>query len=219
MKQQKCKRCGTCCKKGGPILHSEDLPLFHEKILSLERLVTIRKGELSFNPIKNIVEPAGQELIKIAGKNGSWECVFYDDVQSACTIHKNRPIECRLLQCWDTEAIKNISGKNCLNRFDLLKIDDKLKELITLHEQNCSWDKVNSLLLHLSDQAQQADVIKKLTDIMQEDLIIRDKAVSQFRLTLQQELFYLGRPLFQALQYPGLKVSFEGNSLRLTATQ
>ncbi|MEW6519324.1 MAG: YkgJ family cysteine cluster protein [Thermodesulfobacteriota bacterium] len=213
--QQHCQRCGTCCKNGGPILHPEDLPLVRKGILSHENLVTIRKGEPSFNPFNGKVEPASREMIKIAGKGASWECLFYDAGRSACIIHADRPLECRLLQCWDTRGIEAASGQVCLGRFDLVADQDPVADRIRSHEQQCSYARALPLLEQLSSPRPAETTLADLTDLMQLDLLLRDQAVSALRLSLQQELFYFGRPLFQTLQHPRLRVAMSGASIRL----
>ena len=50
MKKIECKRCGTCCIKGGPVLHSVDLALITEGVIRPDQLVVIRHGEPAYNP-------------------------------------------------------------------------------------------------------------------------------------------------------------------------
>ena len=40
-----CRRCGTCCEKGGPALHGEDRPLVDRGQVPARCLFTIRAGE------------------------------------------------------------------------------------------------------------------------------------------------------------------------------
>jgi len=213
--QRQCQRCGTCCRKGGPILHGEDLALVRRGIVSLPCLVTIRKGEPAFNPFREKVEPAAHEMIKIAGKGASWECLFYDSALFSCLIHAERPMECRLLQCWDTSAIKEVSGRDCLCRFDLIDSRDPIREQILSHEEKCPYGKAMLLLQSLSAPAPPAAALQDLTAIMRADLLLRAAMVEKLRLTLQQELFYFGRPLFQTLHHPRLRVTFSGETLHL----
>lgn len=217
--QQRCQRCGTCCKNGGPILHREDLALVRKGIFSLHHLVTIRKGEPAFNPFTGKVEPASREMLKIAGKGASWECIFYDADRSACIIHADRPLECRLLQCWDTKKIEEVSGRDCLVRFDLVEDQDPIRDYMKRQEEKCSYAKTLPLLDNLSSPAPEETTMEELTGIMRQDLLLRDQAVSAFRLSLQQELFYFGRPLFQSLQHPRLRVTMSGSSLQLELVQ
>lgn len=199
-RQRQCRRCGTCCTKGGPALHREDLPLLQSGVLSFSRLITIRQGEPAFNPLTETVEPAAQELVKLAGKGASWECLFYDAAASACTIHAGRPLECRLLKCWDTEEIKKIIGTNCLGRLDIIESDDPRREHILFHEEKCAYSEINALHRQLAGPTRHDDALAALRGIMEQDLQIRDQAIALFHLTLPQELFYFGRPLFTTLR-------------------
>jgi Fe-S-cluster containining protein len=47
-----CRRCGTCCEKGGPSLHREDRPLVDNGQIPVRHLFTIRRGELAQDNIK-----------------------------------------------------------------------------------------------------------------------------------------------------------------------
>lgn len=184
------------------MLHREDLPFLQGAGLSSTNLITIRKGEQAFNPLNETIEPATQELVKLAGKGASWECLFYDPVASSCTIHAERPIECRLLKCWDTEEIKKKIGTNCLSRLEIIDSHDPLRAHICRHEEKCSYTEANALLQQLPEPANHEKALAALRTIMEHDLQIRDQAIALFQLSLQQELFYFGRPLFTTIRLP-----------------
>ncbi|MEN8258285.1 MAG: YkgJ family cysteine cluster protein [Thermodesulfobacteriota bacterium] len=209
MKKIECRRCGTCCVKGGPVLHSDDLPLIRNKTIRLDQLVVIRKGEPAYNPATDAVEPASCEMLKLQGKSGSWECLFYDASQKSCTIHDNRPLECQLLQCRDTSAILAVTGKDCLSRQDIIPPDDPALAYLQAFEQ-CSWEKVHLLLATLNTQS-----IQETEKILCTDLLLRQQAVDRLQITLAQELFYFGRPMFQAFSHPGVQLTFEKGMPRL----
>ena len=65
--QDECLRCGTCCSSGGPALHTEDLRLVKEWEIPFSQLITIRVGELAFNPLVGDLQPIRRELVKITG--------------------------------------------------------------------------------------------------------------------------------------------------------
>jgi len=202
--------------KGGPVLHRDDLPLFEKKILSQDNLVVIRQGEPAYNPIKEIVEPAPSEMVKIGGKGANWECIFYDPSRSTCTIHPNRPVECRLLKCWDIDDIKDISGKYCLTRYDLIPEGDPLVEYIEEHEKRCCYPTTTLLLDQLLKKGDQEQTLPTLQTIMSEDLAVREQAVNRLHLTLKQELFYFGRPMFQVIKHPGLAITIVTGEIQLS---
>lgn len=85
-RERGCKRCGTCCSKGGPALHMDDLPLIRDHRLALSELITIRLGEPVFSPLVNAIEPSRTELIKVSGRNGSWTCRFFLLGENGCGI-------------------------------------------------------------------------------------------------------------------------------------
>ena len=51
--------------------------------------------------------------------------------------------------------------------------------------------------------------------MVNEDIRIRTEAVQKLKISLAEELFYFGRPLFQLLQQIGVKVKEEDGALTL----
>jgi hypothetical protein len=148
-------------------------------------------------------------MVKIQGKNGSWECLFYDAALKSCTIHATRPLECRLLQCRDTTAILAVTGMDCLNRHEIISANDPAIPYIQEFAK-CSWQKLNALLTTLS-----RDSIQEAEKILCTDLLLRDQAINQLHFTLAQELFYFGRPMFQAWNHPAVQLTFANGMPRL----
>ena len=200
-KQSECKRCGICCQKGGPALHKEDIVLLRSSVIPLDNLVTIRKNEPAYRPDLDKIMPAENEFIKLGGKGKSWECFFYDSANSSCLIHAKRPVECRLLQCWDTSGVEAVIGKEYLTRLDIIPKDNPIISYISRHEDLCLYDKVNQLVTSLESSADSSDIESILTTIVNADLGLRDDAVRKYHLTLGMELFYFGRPLFQVINF------------------
>ncbi|MDO9632844.1 MAG: hypothetical protein Q7I92_13180, partial [Humidesulfovibrio sp.] len=59
-----CRRCGTCCRKGGPALHVPDLHLFRgPDALDLSLVVTLRAGELALDQPKGRLLPLTAEVL------------------------------------------------------------------------------------------------------------------------------------------------------------
>ena len=204
--QTECRRCGTCCCKGGPALHYEDLELLRDGNLVYQDLVTIRKDEPAYSPLTDQVEPVTKELVKISGHGQSWACRFYDPGHSACTIHSRRPLECRLLKCWDTNDIMEVVEKNTITRLDIIGEKDPMSARICEHEKKCPYRKINSLLAALSSSPLPSSLLTELTAVIRLDLALRARAVAQFHLSLPLELFYFGRPVFQVIRGEGLKI-------------
>ncbi|WP_152948240.1 YkgJ family cysteine cluster protein [Desulfofundulus thermobenzoicus] len=194
-----CIRCGTCCLKGGPVLHHEDKRLLRDGHIGYQNLVTIRKGERAYDPFTDTVKPVAQELIKVRGAGKEWSCCFYDPQHSACTIYEHRFFECRLLNCWDPAPLVDAAGKNTITRADIINAHDPILEVIAMHEQVCPYDEVEELLAGLSREEEKAEVKARLNDLVRKDLAIREYALSELGLRGEFELFIFGRPLFKVL--------------------
>jgi len=201
-----CIRCGTCCKKGGPSLHLEDKEILLAGHIERESLITIRRGELAFFPLSERPEPIEKELIKVAGKGKGWVCCFYDEKESCCTIYAHRPLECRLLKCWDTAQLVSVIGKDTMTRADILSEDDPVLRFIEIHEQECSIRMAEDLVSVLLEKDDDQESLAKLTALVHQDLAIRSGAISEFGLSLEAELFLFGRPLFKVLSARGFQL-------------
>lgn len=202
--QTECKKCGNCCRQGGPALHEQDLSLVRDGKIPISSLITIKKAELTHNPVTGVIQPAGVELVKITGKGQQWECCYYDE-ERGCTIYENRPQACVLLKCWDTKDILNLVEKETLSRLDILGSDDPLIPVIKEHEHVCPCPD----LLYIRDNGGRlsAQQKKELENQVRNDLQFRTRVIRDFDLKLREELFYFGRPLFQLLQPLGAVIS------------
>jgi Fe-S-cluster containining protein len=202
-----CIRCGTCCLKGGPVLHEEDKKILRAGHIGYQHLVTIRKGELAFNPLSSKAEPSQQELVKVAGKGKDWACCFYDEKKASCTIYEHRFLECRLLKCWDTSELISVIGKNTITRPDIINSDDPILWLIENHEKECPYHEVNKLIFALPQEKDTSKTLTKLTEFACKDLAMRSYANSELGLKAEFESFIFGRPLFKILSACGISVS------------
>lgn len=214
-----CKRCGICCKKGGPILHHADRSFLQKNLVTLDQLRVIRKGELAFNPVTEKVEPAEVEMIKLAGTGTSWECPFHHKTGalSACTIHGDRPMECRVLKCWDTTDIEAVVFKDCLTRFDVLGPDNPLLGEILDHEERCAYRELWLRIEGLKGKSRE-ESIAEIQAVLSQDMQIRARLIAQYGLTLVQELFYLGQPMFRVVEDSALTISFNNDELQVHYT-
>jgi hypothetical protein len=173
--------------------------------------MTIRKGEPVMHPLADTVQPASVELVKLIGVGSSWTCSYFHE-KKGCTIYVDRPLACRLLRCWDPAELVAIIGKDTLCRLDLLAPEDPLVAEIKAHEGLCP---ATSLMELSAGRSPDACLREKMTALVQKDLQFRQQVVARYRLQLQQELLYFGRPLFQILQQFGVTVQERGNTLRL----
>jgi Fe-S-cluster containining protein len=211
-----CIRCGTCCTKGGPTLHAGDRQIILEGHIGIEHLITIRRGELAYTPAGEGLQPLQQELVKIAGKGRGWECLFFNEAESACMIYGQRPLECRILKCWDTSELLSVICKDSLTRADIMDPKDPMLELIDLHEKICAVQAMENILSSLSDGDDNPTSLIELEELVREDLSIRAEAVSKFALPLAAELFMLGRPLFKLLSGRGIAIQEKHGKLHLS---
>ena len=200
-----CRRCGTCCKNGGPSFHMEDRRLIDQGIIPCGRLYTIRRGEPAHDNIEGRVLPVESDLIKIKGAGNAWTCVFYDDTKKSCAIYNDRPIECRVLKCWDTAAIEALYRKNRLTREDLLGNILGLWDLIADHQARCSYDHIGELLAGVKKQRTAS--VKTLREMVLYDLNLRHLLVEKGLAGMELTDFLLGRPLVETLKPMGITLS------------
>ncbi len=130
-----CKRCGTCCSSGGPALHREDIDLVMDGRLLPVQLITYRKGEPAWHPLKREMIALPCEMIKIRSVPGDRACMLYNSADAACSIYDHRPIECRALKCWDTSEVEELFLKDLLSRADLFRKAGTLQQLVDAYEK------------------------------------------------------------------------------------
>ena len=200
-----CKRCGTCCKKGGPCFHIEDKKLIEKGVILIKYLYTIREGELAYDNIKGHLIPVTSDLIKIKGQNDSWGCIFFNEKSNSCNIYDKRPVECRVLKCWDTQEIEQIYFKNRLTRKDLVYKVEGLWDLIEDHQSRCSYDKLNHFVKDL-DGGKKNEAIDGIYDILLYDDSIRELVVEKGKMDPENLDFLFGRPILATIRMFGLKV-------------
>jgi len=214
-KFNQCKQCGTCCRKGGPILHGDDRDILTAGHIQVQHLITIRQGELAYSPVTNDLRPTAMELIKTAGRGNDWTCCFFDEQTGDCSIYEYRPLECRLLQCWDTTPLEAVINRNTLTRTDIIPADDPILPLIAYHDQECSCVRLFELAAGLKQETANKATIAELTALIRQDLHIRSQAVALYTLPVAVELFYFGRPLFSLLHPFGLTFHEQNGTIHL----
>jgi Fe-S-cluster containining protein len=209
-----CARCGICCKKGGPCFHTEDRMLIEKGKIPSKCLYTIRQGELAQDNVTGYLRPVDSDIIKLKGKEGSWTCLFFDEIRKGCTIYDDRPLECRVLKCWDTRQIEQIYAHNRLTRQDLVSDISGLWELVKDHQTRCDYQKIQSLIKD-SAGGKKDYARRKLLEIIHYDREIRDLAASKGSLDTEILDFLFGRPLTTTLRNYGIKIHQAGKKIHL----
>ena len=197
LSHRKCVRCGVCCQKGGPALHYEDKALFEKGVIDLDCLYTIRKDELVYNNVRERLEPALSDIIKIKPHDrNTATCHFFNQETDSCEIYPNRPLECRVLKCWDVRESAQVYNKNRLTRKDILGRIRGLWELIEDHQTQCSYTKFRELLIK-TGQPQSGDGKhrKMIDEMIGYDKHLRALMVQRNHLKADALDFILGRPL------------------------
>jgi len=161
----------------------------------------VRSGELNRNPLTG--EPcSGTRVSQIRGQGRSWLCHFLKQDSSLCTIYSQRPLACRKFKCWDTKPITAIMGKDLLTRFDVIQ-KENLLPWIERHERECPLPDMAQLRDILAQGPAEPKLRAELAELVSRDLLFRCQAVDTHKLTLEEELFYFGRPLMTPARPPG----------------
>ena len=203
-----CRRCGRCCRLGGPALHTADLPLWREGRLAPEHLLTLRRGEGVTDNLTGRVGPAPAELIKLRPVPDGRACLFYAN-PPACRIHDAAPLECRSLFCDDPAPLAGLYDKERLTRFDLLEPGGPLAELCAHHEEQT--DLVRLAALARLAAGGDAPARQAVAAALALDTALRQLLPERLGITPDSLPFYLGRPLTQAL--PALRAALTPGGL------
>ena len=213
---QTCRRCGTCCRKGGPALHRQDSRLINEGLIPAEGLYTIRRGEPVQDNVAGRLAFAEDDIIKVKGGGDCWCCRFLEEATNGCTIYDHRPVECRALQCWDTRPIEGLYNRERLTRRDLLRGVEGLWALIEDHERRCDYRRIRDLVGRLSGEpADQKAAMGTVTDMVKYDESLRQLLVENGHTPADMLDFLLGRPLVETLPGFHIKVVSSGGPIRL----
>ncbi len=195
--QSECYRCGTCCRKGGPALHGPDLELVRSGRIPRKDLITLRRGELAYNPVVDGVQPVAVELVKLRGVGREWSCCYYDTLSRGCMIYAHRPVACETLKCWRPAESLALVEQDCLSRLDILGLDDPFRALVIEHEASCPCPDLLGAARNLEGEPEQTLI--RLQQLVDRDLAFRQRVLHEVKLDRDEELFYFGRPLFQLL--------------------
>ena len=193
-----CRRCGACCRAGGPALHAGDLPLVRRGVLDLTNLVTLRRGEIVTDNVAGGVGPSPQEIVKIRPVSGGRACRFaIAGAPAACAIHRDRPAECRALFCQAPEALVALYREERLTRRDILGAAGPAAELCAYHEAETDLTRLAGLCrLALSGDADAREAVARALRL---DAALRELTPARAGIPAAALPFLFGRPLEEAL--------------------
>lgn len=200
---------------GGPALHGPDRELLQSGHLRPEDLITVRRGELALQPLGSKPELVAAEFLKLAGKNGTWCCAFFDEEAKGCSRYAHRPMACGLLDCTDTAPLLAIAGKDLVTRFDCIEAEDPILPLVHEYEALCPCPDLKVIQQQVHAGELPVELLVELETTVVRDLSFRGRIAAEFGLLVSQELFYFGRPIFQLLQPLGLQALNSPTGIRL----
>jgi Fe-S-cluster containining protein len=185
---RECVRCGECCSNSGPALHKKDFSLLKTGVIKLEDMTTFRKGELAYHPTEKKLMALSQEMIKIKGQDGSWECRFYGGSEKGCLIYADRPIECQALECWDTKKVESLFLKDLLLRRHIFPKGGAMEELIRSYEKTFPINEIKALSINEKKG-------KKAAELIEKDIAFREKACEALDIDRNSLDFLFGSPV------------------------
>ncbi|WP_239057866.1 YkgJ family cysteine cluster protein [Pseudodesulfovibrio sp. JC047] len=208
----RCRRCGDCCRKGGPALHTADLPLIQDGTIALTDIVTLRPGEWVYDQPKQAVAPLSEEMLKIKGRDGTWTCMYFSPEGNTCGMYSTRPIECEVLFCEDIEPLKAMYEKDRLKRADLMPEGHPLLALMAEHDEKCAPHAMEILAKAARDGDHQAG--EDLKEMVVFDQEIRRLVPEKTGMSVDMNDFFFGRPLRILLAGMNIKTYEAGGTLR-----
>jgi Fe-S-cluster containining protein len=184
----------------------EDLPLVESGRIPVADLLTIRRGEMARDNVKQGLAPLAAEIVKVKGVPGRWTCCYFDAPSCGCDIYEHRPLECRALNCRDTRRIEAIYDTGRLTRRDLIGGITGLWELVEEHERRCSY----ATLKRLVDKGAKAGGLLeelRILEILRYDILVRQLAQSKGRLEAGMLDFVFGRSLADTIKMYGIRLA------------
>jgi Fe-S-cluster containining protein len=210
--EPQCKRCGQCCRKGGPALHAQDLPLIQDGTIPLADIVTLRAGEWVFDQPGQQVVPLDGEMLKIKGRDGAWTCLYLSPESNLCGVYTSRPAECEALFCEDTAPLQAMYEKDRLRRADLLPEGHPLLELMAEHDRRCAPARMEELAKSAREGDREAG--EALKEMVVYDLEMRRLVPQKSGMPAELNEFLFGRPLRVLLAAMNVKVYDTGDTVR-----
>lgn len=218
-----CDCCGTCCRKGGPTLQAEDAALVAAGVLPFSALVTLRAGELAWDEAAGSLRPQPREAVKVAGTGEAafpWHCIFHR-ADGLCSIHDQRPAQCRALLCKDTSALEALYAQGQATRAEVLAAlppHAGWAAMAEAYEEACGVLEFVQLALNAQreDTAQaRQQAAQDLGSKLRYDAAFRALCVEKGGVPEDALLFLLGRPLAALLEGTGLAAEATNGGWRI----
>lgn len=222
-----CRRCGQCCRLGGPTLMRGDADRLLDGSLPLSALVCLRRGEWARHdgsrcttadaaPGDDGLAPLACEMLKLRGSGSGphpWQCPYLRETagQAACAIHDRRPLQCRALFCEATQAVEDLLATgDFLSRAELFArlapVEPRAslwRELAEAHEEACPANGYFRLWQDLATTPDVAAVRRELAEQEHYDEAFRQLCIERGALEPELLPLVLGRPL-RDLSRPGV---------------
>ncbi len=199
-----CVQCGECCVKSSPTLMVDDLEILRDEKIRWSDLVTLRQGEPARSPITSDVFYLPEERIKVREKKGTKTCIFYDEETTTCTIHMNRPIQCRAQACWDDENARALLDEKFMTRQNLLEGVEVLTELLAEHDKRCSFEKLRDAFEKLKQT--KGESVDEVVDLLAFEDHFRHGVAEKLSIPEDTLDLVFGRPLAERVRLFGFCV-------------
>lgn len=202
-----CRRCGTCCRKGGPALHLDDTGLVESGNIPLSCLYTIRQGEPVYDNVADTLERADTDIIRIRGcADGNHACTFFNPTRNECGIYDHRPLECRILQCWNPQMLVAAYKRDRLTRRHLLEGVPGVWDLVREHHARCDYNRIAGLARSINEDSDAEAAGRAMLECVRYDHSLRQVTLERTRYDEHMLLFLFGRPLTITLRLFRLRI-------------
>ena len=177
--------------------------------LPLRHLVTLRAGEPVYDNVKGIYIPLDADIIKITGKDDRTACHYLDLKTNQCRIYNKRPLECRVLECWNTAPLENLYQRERLTRRDLIADVEGLWDLVETHQAHCDYDRL-ARLAEKCRKARSRQPDPALFQMLRYDMALRQLVCEKSPAFKKNLNFLFGLPLMTTIQRLGIKIQETG---------
>jgi Fe-S-cluster containining protein len=207
-----CVRCGVCCTRGSPTLVREDQEILSDEGIPWTSLLTLRKGEPAHSHLAGGAFYLPGERIKIREKPDSKTCALYDGENRACTVHSQKPVQCRAQSCWDPTEAEQQAAMPPLTREDILRGADVLLEIIAQHEGRCDFENFRLSFDRLKET--KGESLGEILEMLAFDEHVREFAVEQVPVPEEVLDLVFGRSLVSRLHLFGFRVAIGEDGTR-----